>query len=121
MNKPFLILIILFIGSLNFCTFNKICAQRNSVNIQTGKIIIASCQFSFPSSFAQRQSIGGFNVYFGELHNHSNTSDAMGTPNEAYKYALKFGGFDKIIKNCVNIGHHSHLASTDTDFKYFIA
>lgn len=45
-------------------------------------------------SFAQRQSIGGYKVYFGTLHNHSNVSDGLGTPHEAYEYAFKRGGLD---------------------------
>ena len=32
-------------------------------------------------------SIGGYNVYYGSLHNHSNVSDGTGTPAEAYNYA----------------------------------
>jgi predicted metal-dependent phosphoesterase TrpH len=46
------------------------------------------------SAIAQRQSIGGYNAYFGTLHNHTNVSDGMGTPDEAFSYAYRFGGFD---------------------------
>jgi hypothetical protein len=31
--------------------------------------------------------IGGFNVYYGSLHNHTNVSDGTGTPTQAYAYA----------------------------------
>lgn len=39
------------------------------------------------SASAQHPAIGGYNVYFGDLHNHSNVSDGSGTPAQAYKYA----------------------------------
>jgi hypothetical protein len=39
------------------------------------------------SATAQHPTIGGYNVYFGDLHNHSNVSDGTGTPAEAYNYA----------------------------------
>ena len=32
-------------------------------------------------------SIGGFNIYYGHLHNHCNVSDGTGTPDDAYNYA----------------------------------
>jgi len=32
-------------------------------------------------------SIGGYNVYYGQLHSHTNLSDGSGTPDEAYRYA----------------------------------
>jgi len=59
-------------------------------------VLLSAIIFSLgiTASFAQRQSIGGYNVYFGTLHNHSNVSDGMGTPYEAYKYASKRGGLD---------------------------
>lgn len=50
--------------------------------------------FGFSDCFAQRQSIGNYNVYFGTLHNHSNVSDGMGTPREAYHYAYDSGELD---------------------------
>ena len=37
----------------------------------------------FGSSIAQSPSIGGYNVYYGTLHNHSNVSDGTGTDDEA--------------------------------------
>lgn len=45
-------------------------------------------------SFAQRQSVGDYNVYFGTLHNHSNVSDGLGTPHEAYYYGCRYGDMD---------------------------
>ena len=41
-----------------------------------------------------QQSIGGFNVYFGSLHNHSNVSDGTGTPDEAYNFAKNTAHLD---------------------------
>jgi len=32
-------------------------------------------------------SIGGYNVYYGQLHSHTSISDGWGTPAKAYKYA----------------------------------
>ncbi len=45
------------------------------------------------SSYAQQPSIGGFNVYYGHLHNHSSISDggAVNTPDNAYNYAKNTG------------------------------
>lgn len=39
-------------------------------------------------------SIGGYNVYFGSLHNHTSYSDGSGTPVEAYNYARDIGQQD---------------------------
>jgi hypothetical protein len=43
---------------------------------------------------AQSPTIGGYNVYYGTLHNHSNVSDGTGTPDEAYNYAKNIAGLD---------------------------
>ena len=32
-------------------------------------------------------TIGGYNVYYGQLHSHTTLSDGSGTPDQAYKYA----------------------------------
>lgn len=42
----------------------------------------------------KRQAIGGYNVYFGTLHNHSSASDGLGTPHEAYYYAYRYSDMD---------------------------
>ncbi|MBN1759836.1 MAG: CehA/McbA family metallohydrolase [Chitinispirillaceae bacterium] len=39
-------------------------------------------------------SIGGYHVFYGFLHNHSNFSDGIGTPSEAYRYARNRAGLD---------------------------
>ncbi len=57
-------------------------------------IIIIVFSLGLSEGFSQANSIGGFNVYFGTLHNHSSVSDGMGTPREAYYYASRFGGMD---------------------------
>jgi hypothetical protein len=31
-------------------------------------------------AFGHDQTIGGYTVYYGDLHNHSNVSDGTGTP-----------------------------------------
>jgi hypothetical protein len=43
---------------------------------------------------AQSPSIGGYNVYYGTLHNHSSVSDGTGTPDQAYNYAKNNAGYD---------------------------
>ncbi|MFO7722242.1 MAG: CehA/McbA family metallohydrolase [Bacteroidales bacterium] len=43
---------------------------------------------------AQTSSIGGFNVYYGSLHNHCNHSDGVGTADQAYNYAKNTAGLD---------------------------
>jgi hypothetical protein len=45
------------------------------------------------SSVAQ-PSIGGFNVYYGHLHNHCKISDGLQTPDYAYNYAKTTGDLD---------------------------
>ena len=32
-------------------------------------------------------SIGGYNVYYGQFHSHTEVSDGSGTPDDAYRYA----------------------------------
>lgn len=44
--------------------------------------------------FAQPTSIGGYNVYYGILHNHSNFSDGQGTALKAYTYARDSASLD---------------------------
>jgi hypothetical protein len=39
-------------------------------------------------------SIGGFNVYYGHLHNHCNISDGTGSVGQAYIYAKNTGNLD---------------------------
>lgn len=38
--------------------------------------------------------VGGYNVYMGHIHNHTNISGAKGTPYEAYAYARDIAGMD---------------------------
>ncbi len=46
------------------------------------------------SSKAQIPTIGGYNVYYGLLHNHTDVSDGTGTPDDAYNYAKNIAGLD---------------------------
>ena len=39
-------------------------------------------------------SIGGYNVYYGTIHNHCNISDGQGTPTDAYNYAKNTSHLD---------------------------
>jgi hypothetical protein len=50
--------------------------------------------FLFISASAQHPTIGGYNVYYGDLHNHSNVSDGTGTPASAYNYAKNTAHLD---------------------------
>jgi len=43
---------------------------------------------------AQHPDIGGYNVYYGILHNHTTVSDGTGTDDEAYNYAKNIAGLD---------------------------
>lgn len=43
---------------------------------------------------ADSPSIGGYNVYYGQLHSHTHISDGQGTPSEAYAYARDTAGLD---------------------------
>jgi len=56
-------------------------------------LLLACFLLSFINSQAQ-MSIGGYNVYYGHLHNHSNVSDGTGTPDAAYNYARNTGKLD---------------------------
>ncbi|HEX2955600.1 MAG TPA: hypothetical protein VHO70_02140, partial [Chitinispirillaceae bacterium] len=51
----------------------------------------------FNTEISGTMSIDGYNVYYGDLHNHCNVDDgghAKGTPAEAYSYARTRGGMD---------------------------
>ncbi len=61
------------------------------------------------NAFTQRPTAGGFNVYFGHLHNHTSYSDGQGTPAQAYTTA-KANGLDFL-----GLSDHSHLLS-DTEW-----
>ncbi|MDP4239881.1 MAG: CehA/McbA family metallohydrolase [Bacteroidota bacterium] len=43
---------------------------------------------------ATSPSIGGYNVYYGHLHNHTSYSDGTGTPTDAYNYAKNTAKLD---------------------------
>lgn len=57
------------------------------------------------------QSIGGFNVYYGDLHNHCTIDDnhAIGTPADAYAYARNTAGMDFLGLT----SHDSYITSTE--------
>jgi hypothetical protein len=48
----------------------------------------------FGNSSAQSPTIGGSNVYYGTLHNHTTVSDGSGTEDDAYNYARIIAGMD---------------------------
>ncbi|MBK8808257.1 MAG: CehA/McbA family metallohydrolase [Bacteroidales bacterium] len=63
---------------------------------------------------AQRPSIGGYTVYYGDLHNHSNVSDGSGSPATAYNYAKNIAKLDFFSLT----DHSGSITSTEwTDVK----
>ena len=42
----------------------------------------------------QHPSVGGYNVYYGHLHNHCGYSDGTGSPSDAYSYAKEQSDLD---------------------------
>lgn len=57
-------------------------------------IILLAAFMLINLKLAAQPSIGGFNVYYGSLHNHSNISDGTGAPDYAYNYAKNTGHLD---------------------------
>lgn len=62
--------------------------------------------FSSASELSSQVSIGGYNVYFGHLHNHTSYSDGQGTPEQAYA-AAKANGL-----NFFGLADHSNLLNS---------
>lgn len=52
-------------------------------------------------------SIGGFNIYYGHLNNHTSVSDGTGTPEHAYVYAKNEPHLDFF-----GLAEHSNLMSS---------
>ncbi len=48
----------------------------------------------FSVAQVQHPSVGGWNVYYGHLHNHTGYSDGEGTPADAYAHARDVAGLD---------------------------
>ena len=71
-------------------------------------LLIAVCILYSGSLFSQIV-IGGYNVYYGHLHNHSNVSDGTNTPDAAYNYAKNTGKLDFFSL----ADHSSYLNSTN--------
>ncbi|GEM_PF-1230183 len=59
------------------------------IRILTALIFLIASETSF-----SQQEIGGFNVYYGHLHNHTDVSDGTGTLEQAYNYAKNIAGLD---------------------------
>ncbi len=67
--------------------------------------------FALNYNLAQPRNIGGFNVYFGDLHNHCNFSDGEGTVDQAYRHAHIIAGYDFF-----GLSDHAELLS-DSEWK----
>lgn len=82
------------------------------------KIIYTTCFLAILSlcAFAQHPSIGGYNIYYGQLHNHTAVSDGKGTPAQAYSYAKNTAKLDffSIADHSDNSGSISSSEWTDT-------
>ncbi len=52
-------------------------------------------------------SIGGFNIYYGHLHNHTGVSDGTGTPAQAYAYAK-----DEADLDFFGLAEHANLMNS---------
>lgn len=55
-----------------------------------------------------RMNFGKLSVYYGDLHNHSNLSDGIGSPREAYDYARQQGHMDFF-----SLADHDYLLTND--------
>ena len=60
-------------------------------------------------TIAQSPVIGGYNVYYGILHNHTNVSDGTGTQDEAYHYARYTAGLDFFS----TADHHNYIVESE--------
>jgi len=80
------------------------------------KILLSGILFRVlvAGALAQHPTIGGYNVYYGNLHNHSNVSDGIGTPATAYNYAKNSAFLDFF-----SLSDHSGSISSEewTDLK----
>lgn len=56
-------------------------------------LVFVVCCFGPGNTYCQ-PSIGGYNVYYGSLHNHCAFSDGQGTPEQAYTYARNTAQLD---------------------------
>ncbi len=61
---------------------------------------------------AQSPTIGGYNIYYGHLHNHSTVSDGTGTPDDAYNYAKNIAGLDYFSLS----DHVGYIVEAEWDF-----
>lgn len=82
--------------------------KNNHVFLRRNLTVILVILFAV-SVFAVSPTIGGYNVYFGHLHNHTSYSDGQGTPAQAYTTA-KANGLDFL-----GLSDHSHLL-TDAEW-----
>lgn len=57
----------------------------------------------------EKVSVDGLNIYFGQLHSHSNISDGSGSIEDAYKYAKEKSGVDFLA-----VTDHSNSLDNDT-------
>ncbi len=85
--------------SLIFCIFlrTKNKPTMKALQFLRGFPAIAAvlvCALASGQAVPGHPSIGGYNVYYGSLHNHTNVSDGLGTPDQAYDYAKNTAHLD---------------------------
>jgi len=81
------VFILAFSNSFSINLKNKTEFDGNTNVVQTQNPSQGNLEF-------ETLAIGGYNVYYGHLHNHSNVSDGTGTPDDAYNYAKNTAGLD---------------------------
>ena len=57
-------------------------------------LLMAGILLLLASGAVAQPNIGGYNVYYGNLHNHCSISDGVNTPDAAYNYARNTGKLD---------------------------
>jgi hypothetical protein len=71
-------------------------------------VFLLTIFFCFGCFFAMAQpKIGGYNVYYGHLHNHTGVSDGTGTPDQAYLYAR-----DNAHLDFFSLSEHSEMMTS---------
>jgi hypothetical protein len=64
------------------------------MKVRSAVLIILLFSIGLNCSVAQKPSIGGYSVFYGTLHNHSNVIEGISEPSECYLYARDTGRMD---------------------------
>jgi hypothetical protein len=74
--------------------------MKHNYLLSTIFIAIVYLSVFIQQAYSQRPQIGGYTVYYGNLHNHTSNSDGKGTPAEAYAMAKNRMDFFSIADHC---------------------